>query len=104
MTLAPVIVPGGLGSHKWRDRMLLAELHERLGATPLLLDADGAVLESAWANVWWLDGDRLCTPVLDGRQLPGVGRSVLLDAAEVDGLMPVEVPATTLPPSLSTRC
>lgn len=96
VTLAPIIVPGGLGPHKWRDRLLLAELQERVGATPLLLDADGTVLEAAWANVWWLDGERLCTPVLDGRQLPGVGRSVLLDAATVDGLEPVEVPPMTL--------
>ena len=50
----------------------------RLGATPLILDEDGAVLEAAWANVWAREGDRLVTPPADGRLLPGVARARLL--------------------------
>lgn len=83
--LAPVVVPGGLGPHKWLDRTLVDALAGRLHATPLLLDADGTVLEAGWANVWWLEGGTLCTPPLDGRQLPGVIRGVLLAAAERAG-------------------
>ena len=35
------------GAHKWRDRTLV----DALTQTPLLLDADGTVLEAGWANV-----------------------------------------------------
>ncbi len=48
---------------------------------PLLVDADGTVLEAAWGNVWVLEGDALLTPPADGRILPGVTRSLLLELA-----------------------
>jgi para-aminobenzoate synthetase/4-amino-4-deoxychorismate lyase len=76
--LAPVVLPGGLGPHKWRDRRLLEALAARHGAMPLLVDADGAVLEAAIANVWLVEGDALITPPADGRLLPGVTRARLL--------------------------
>jgi len=72
--LRPVVVPGGLGPHKWRDRTLL-ESHEdddprRL---PLLLDADGHVLETSRTSVVVAAEDgALYTPPADGRILPGV--------------------------------
>ena len=72
--LRPVVVPGGLGPHKWRDRTLL-EAHEADDAAtmPLLIDADGFVLETARANVVLRDaGGTLHTPPPDGRILPGV--------------------------------
>ena len=72
--LRPVIVPGGLGAHKWRDRTLLAA-HEAddPAAMPLLLDADGLVLETSRASVVIRAHDgRLYTPPADGRILPGV--------------------------------
>lgn len=75
--LTAVTLPGGLGAHKWADRRLLDAL-TRGGATPLLVDADGSVLEAAWANVWIVEGDRLLTPPADGRILPGVTRDSLL--------------------------
>jgi para-aminobenzoate synthetase/4-amino-4-deoxychorismate lyase len=73
--LAPWTVAGGLGAHKWADRRAVDEATERLGATPLILDEDGAVLEAAWGNVWLVEGDRLVTPPADGRLLPGVTRA-----------------------------
>jgi para-aminobenzoate synthetase/4-amino-4-deoxychorismate lyase len=84
VTLVPVVVPGGLGPHKWRDRRLL----DRHGPdpVPLVVDSDGSVLEAAWANVWILDGDRLITPPADGRLLPGVTRGRLLELAPALGL------------------
>jgi para-aminobenzoate synthetase/4-amino-4-deoxychorismate lyase len=60
--------------HKWADRRAVDEATQRLGATPLILDEDGSVLEAAWANVWIREGDRLVTPPADGRLLPGVTR------------------------------
>jgi para-aminobenzoate synthetase/4-amino-4-deoxychorismate lyase len=72
--LRPVVVPGGLGAHKWRDRTLL-EAHEAddRDTLPLLLDADGFVLETSRTSVVIRDADgRLYTPPSDGRILPGV--------------------------------
>jgi para-aminobenzoate synthetase / 4-amino-4-deoxychorismate lyase len=84
VALAPATVPGGLGAHKWADRRLV----QALGAdpVPLLVDADGSVLEGAWGNLWLLDGDALITPPADGRILPGVTRHLLLARAGDLGL------------------
>jgi para-aminobenzoate synthetase / 4-amino-4-deoxychorismate lyase len=76
--LAPAVLPGGIGAHKWRDRRLLEDLERRLGAVPLLTDRDGHVLEAAHANVWLREGTTLVTPPLDGRILPGTVRARLL--------------------------
>ena len=72
--LRPVALPGGLGPHKWRDRTLL-EAHEGddPATIPLLLDADGLVLEASRASIVVRAADgRLFTPPSDGRILPGV--------------------------------
>ena len=78
VTLAPAVLPGGLGAHKWHDRKLIDELAVRLGAVPLLVDLDGDVLEAAYANVLIVEGAHLITPPLDGRQLPGTVRARVL--------------------------
>ncbi len=97
VTLEPSVVPGGLGPHKWRDRGLLLDIAARYrGAisggeqVPLLVDADGTVLEAAWGNVWLVEGDHLITPPADGRILPGVTRALLLKLAPSLGLRPRE--------------
>jgi len=89
-TLAPVVLPGGLGEHKWRDRRLLAELGRRCGAVPLLVDADGEVLEAAHANLWIVEGTTLLTPPLDGRLLPGTARAQVLAVAPEAGFQACE--------------
>jgi para-aminobenzoate synthetase/4-amino-4-deoxychorismate lyase len=76
--LAPALLPGGLGAHKWRERRLLDELERRLGAVALLVDLDGELLEAAHANVWIREGRTLVTPPLDGRILPGTVRARVL--------------------------
>jgi para-aminobenzoate synthetase/4-amino-4-deoxychorismate lyase len=78
VTVAPALLPGGLGAHKWRDRRLLDELAERVGAVPLIVDLDGDVLEAAASNVFVVEGTHLVTPPLDGRQLPGTVRARVL--------------------------
>jgi para-aminobenzoate synthetase/4-amino-4-deoxychorismate lyase len=87
VSLAPVTVPGGLGRHKWRDRHLLDTFAAAVApAVPLLVDLDGYVLEAAWASVFATrSGDRLTTPPLDGRILPGVGRQKLIEESHRDG-------------------
>jgi para-aminobenzoate synthetase/4-amino-4-deoxychorismate lyase len=83
-------VPRGLGGHKWVDRRRIDEAAERLDATPLIVEADGEVLEAAWGNVWALEGPRLLTPPTDGRILPGVTRARLLGLAGELGLRAAE--------------
>jgi para-aminobenzoate synthetase/4-amino-4-deoxychorismate lyase len=98
VALEPFVVSGGLGPHKWRDRRLLDIASRYRGAisgceqVPLLIDSDGTVLEAAWGNFWLLDGDALSTPPADGRILPGVTRSLLLELAPSLGLDPREEP------------
>ncbi len=77
--LAPCLLPGGLGAHKWADRRLVDALAAQLGAVPLIVDGDGAILEVAWASVWAQEGARLLTPPADGRILPGLTRARLLE-------------------------
>jgi para-aminobenzoate synthetase/4-amino-4-deoxychorismate lyase len=90
--LAPAILPGGLGRHKWRDRRLITQLERKLGAQPVIVDLDGEVLEAATANVWIVEGTTLNTPPLDGRLLPGTVRRRVLAAAPAVGLEPREGP------------
>jgi para-aminobenzoate synthetase/4-amino-4-deoxychorismate lyase len=83
IVLSAVCVPGGLGEHKWLDRRLLEALTAAVAPRiPLLVDLDGVVLEAARSNVFLVEGDRLVTPPLDGRILPGVGRAALIAERE----------------------
>jgi para-aminobenzoate synthetase / 4-amino-4-deoxychorismate lyase len=74
----PVVVPGGLGRHKWVDRRLVESL-SRDGSVPLLVDSNGELLEAGSANVWLIEDGQLLTPPADGRILPGVTRAMLLE-------------------------
>ncbi|MDP9188784.1 MAG: aminotransferase class IV [Actinomycetota bacterium] len=86
-TLAAVVVPGGIGAHKWSDRRLLDGAQSELGeALPLVLDANGDVLEVARGNVFVVRGGSLLTPPLDGRLLPGVARARILEVAAAVGI------------------
>jgi para-aminobenzoate synthetase / 4-amino-4-deoxychorismate lyase len=76
--LAPLLVPGGLGAHKWADRRLL-EAAETDGSVALLVDADGAVLEASRANMFIVEDGGLVTPPADGRILPGVTRARVIE-------------------------
>jgi para-aminobenzoate synthetase/4-amino-4-deoxychorismate lyase len=113
-TLRPVVVPGGLGPHKWRDRRLLAA-HEADDPTtmPLLVDADGLVLETSRANVVARAADgSLHTPLFDGRILPGVTvaataarprRLTLADLAAADALFVTSALRGLQPATLLSR-
>jgi para-aminobenzoate synthetase / 4-amino-4-deoxychorismate lyase len=83
--LSPVLLPGGLGRYKWCDRRLLDGLGFRQ-SVPLIVDVDGDVLEAGWANVWIVEGRRIVTPAADGRLLPGITRSLLVECAPALGL------------------
>jgi para-aminobenzoate synthetase/4-amino-4-deoxychorismate lyase len=68
----PIVIPGGLGEHKWIDRTIVD------GPEALLVDLDGTVLESTRGSIWIVEGDRIVTPPTDGRILPGVTRQYVL--------------------------
>jgi para-aminobenzoate synthetase / 4-amino-4-deoxychorismate lyase len=75
--LAPLLVPGGWGAHKWADRGPLATA-EVNGSVPLVVDHDGTVLEASRANVFIVEDGAIVTPPADGRILPGVTRARLI--------------------------
>ena len=82
--LVPVVVPGGLGGHKWGDRRVLDEVEPERGAwtatrDALLVDTDGSVLETGRGSLFVVDDHAVHTPLADGRILPGVTRRRVLD-------------------------
>jgi para-aminobenzoate synthetase/4-amino-4-deoxychorismate lyase len=83
-----VLLEGGLGAHKWVDRILIEETEARLpaDAVAVLVDHGGAVLEALRANVFAVQGETLATPPADGRILPGIARGRVAEAAEAAGL------------------
>lgn len=95
-TLRSTVVPGGLGEHKWADRRLL----DRAAAAtpddelPLLLDADGSVLEASRASVFAIREGRLATPPADGRILPSIARQQAIELAAAEGFQISEEPLT----------
>jgi branched-subunit amino acid aminotransferase/4-amino-4-deoxychorismate lyase len=85
--LRSAVVAGGLGEHKWIDRDLLDRAAASApGELPLLLDADGAVLEASRASVFVVRGERLLTPPTDGRILPSIARQQVIEVASAGGI------------------
>jgi para-aminobenzoate synthetase/4-amino-4-deoxychorismate lyase len=83
------------GAHKWSDRRWLEDAEAKLGAeVPLLIGADGTVLEAGRANVFTVAGGGLLTPPADGRILPGTARAATLELAAELGIAAAERPLT----------
>jgi len=92
-SLAPVVVPGWKGGHKWADRRMLDRAQDELGADlPLLVDPDGSVLEASRSNIFAARDGVVATPPLDGRLLPGVARARAIEVARAAGVELVERP------------
>jgi len=76
--------------HKWLDRPTLIRARARAKSERveeiLLLDAQDRLLEGASSSVFCVIGDRLSTPPVDGRILPGVTRSVICQIASARGM------------------
>ncbi len=96
--LVPTVLIDGLGPHKWHDRQMLTARRDELGVAKrdqlLLIDSDGAVLETESANVFAVFGRVVRTPPLDGRILAGTTREVLIRVANLVGLQVSEEPFT----------
>jgi len=97
--LHAVVVPGGIGRHKWADRRLLTHSASAAGAGPgsqfLIEDADGSVLETDRGNVFAVIGGVLRTPPDDGRLLPGLTRAAILRLADAVGVPTCTGPLTS---------
>jgi branched-subunit amino acid aminotransferase/4-amino-4-deoxychorismate lyase len=52
----------------------------------VLLSRDGRVLEGATTSILWWRDDTLCAPAEDAGVLPGITRSILLDAVAASGV------------------
>jgi para-aminobenzoate synthetase/4-amino-4-deoxychorismate lyase len=89
-------IAGWRGGHKWADRRLLESLEAAASpAAALLVDEDGAVLETTRANIFVVRGDgKLVTPPTDGRILPGVTRMRAIEAAREAGIETIEAELT----------
>ncbi|MDQ3751534.1 MAG: aminotransferase class IV [Actinomycetota bacterium] len=83
--LAVVVTRDGLGPHKLVDRSILGRWRDAKGDIGtkqlLLVDPDGAVLESERANMFAVVDDTLITPCTDGRILAGIVRAATLSIA-----------------------
>ncbi|MEJ7630613.1 MAG: aminodeoxychorismate synthase component I [Nocardioidaceae bacterium] len=95
LRLVPVVVPGGMGDHKYGDRRRLTWLEPApgvwsAGCDALVMDTDGAVLETGRGNLFIVTDDAVHTPALDGRLLPGVTRGRVVDALEGAGVAVVQ--------------
>jgi para-aminobenzoate synthetase/4-amino-4-deoxychorismate lyase len=85
--LAPVLVPGGIGAHKWADRRLLERAETELApAVPLVVDTDGEPLEGSRGSLFLVSGGIVITPPADGRLLPGITRAQAIEVARALGL------------------
>ncbi len=67
---------------------------KRIGADDaLLVTAQGEIAEGTAWNLFWWDGDTLCTPAADLGILPGIARGRIMELAEVQE---VRAPVTAL--------
>lgn len=86
--LRAVTADGWRGAHKWADRRRLEAIDgDAAPAAGLLVDGNGAVLETTRANVFAVFSDGvLRTPPADGAVLPGIARGLVLAQAREAGL------------------
>jgi para-aminobenzoate synthetase/4-amino-4-deoxychorismate lyase len=86
--VVPRPAPEGLERHKFVDRRWLEEVEASCGpgATAVLVDDDGLLLESTRDSLFIVRAGTLHAVPLDGRILPGVTRQIVLDLADDLGL------------------
>lgn len=86
-------VPAGdvLAAFKTTNKILnvlaRAEAEEKGAHEALLLNTRGEVTETAGGNIFWISGDKVCTPPLESGALPGVTRAVVLEVCASLGLL-----------------
>jgi branched-chain amino acid aminotransferase len=80
-------IPSRAKTHNYLNG-ILARLELRVSDADeaVLLDGDRHLAEGATSNLFFVDGDALCTPSLDGPVLPGITRAEVLDIAESEDI------------------
>ncbi|MBM3841116.1 MAG: hypothetical protein FJ398_24810 [Verrucomicrobia bacterium] len=83
ITASPRIVPNDpLSRHKTCNKLpnilARAEADARDADEALLLNTRGEVAEATGANLFWIDGQTVFTPLLDSGALPGITRAVVI--------------------------
>jgi 4-amino-4-deoxychorismate lyase len=87
---SPWLLPGVKSTSYAVNMAAVREANRRGADDALFLSAEDIVLEGPTSNVWFVQGDVLCTPSLDLGILAGVTRDTLLAAARDRGLQVVE--------------
>jgi aminodeoxychorismate lyase len=52
----------------------------------LMLNSQGHAVETSSANLFWIEGNTLCTPPLSAGPLPGITRAFILEQCAVQGI------------------
>jgi len=82
-------IPATVKTHNYVNGVLARlELRVSDADEAVMLDDEGHLAEGATSNLFFVDGDALCTPSLDGPVLPGITREEVIDIAGEEG-MPV---------------
>lgn len=69
-----------------------AEAESQGADEALLLNTDGDLVEAASGNVFWIEKETVCTPLLTSSALPGVTRGVILEICAQLGMKVLEKP------------
>ena len=80
-------IPSTAKTHNYVNGVLARlELRVSEADEAVMLDGEGCLAEGATSNLFFVDGDALCTPSLDGPVLAGITRAAAIDIADREGI------------------